>query len=82
VDEHLNRQVLATYSAYVDAFRANDVAALDKLIHYPLAYIGNGRTTLLDAFPIQPAELMATKQWHTPKTSIRKWCSHPLTRPT
>ena len=46
------------------AFRANDVAALDKLIHYPLAYIGNGRTTLLDAFPIQPAELMATKQWH------------------
>ena len=64
MDEHLNPQVLATYSAYVDAFRANDVAALDKLIHYPLAYIGNGRTTLLDAFPIQPAELMATKQWH------------------
>ena len=59
MDEHLNAQVLATYSAYVEAFRANDVAALDKLIHYPLAYIGEGRTTLLDAFPIQPAELMA-----------------------
>ena len=64
MDEHLKAQVLATYSAYAEAFRANDVAALDKLIHYPLAYIGNGRTTLLDAFPIQPAELMATKQWH------------------
>jgi hypothetical protein len=64
MDEHQKGQVLATYSAYVAAFRANDVAALDKLIHYPLAYIGDGRTTLLDAFPIQPAELMATKQWH------------------
>ena len=64
MDEHLKGQVLATYSAYVEAFRANDVAALDELIQYPLAYIGNGRTKLLDAFPIQPAELMATKQWH------------------
>ena len=30
MDEHLKAQVLATYSAYVEAFRANDVAALDK----------------------------------------------------
>jgi hypothetical protein len=68
MDEHLKGQVLATYSAYVEAFRANDVAALDELIQYPLAYIGNGRTKLLDAFPIQPAELMATSRGMITKT--------------
>lgn len=67
MDEGSRQEILATYSAYVAAFRANDVSALDKLIHYPLAYIGAGRTTLMDAFPIQPAELMAAKQWHDTK---------------
>ena len=56
--------VLATYTAYLDAFRANDVSSLDKLIQHPLTYIGNGRTTMVDAYPVQPAELMSAKQWH------------------
>ncbi len=67
MDEALRNEILAVYSAYVEAFRANDVPALDKLIQYPLAYIGAGRTTLVDAFPVQPAELMAAKQWHDTK---------------
>ena len=67
MDQELNRQVIATYTAYIDAFRANDVEALDKLIQYPLAYIGNGRVTMVETYPVQPAELMATKQWHDTK---------------
>ncbi len=63
----LKEEVLATYRAYLDAFRANDIPALDQLILYPLAYIGNGRTTLVDTYPVQPAELMAAKQWHDTK---------------
>jgi hypothetical protein len=63
----LKEEVLATYAAYLDAFRANDVAALDALIQYPLAYIGNGRVTLVETNPVQPAELMAAKQWHDTK---------------
>jgi hypothetical protein len=63
----LKEEVLATYAAYLDAFRANDVAALDALIQYPLAYIGNGRVTLVETNPVQPAELMAAKQWDDTK---------------
>jgi hypothetical protein len=59
--------VIATYAAYIDAFRANDVEALDKLIQYPLAYVGNGRVTMVETYPVQPAELMAAKQWHDTK---------------
>src|SRR5689334_11635898 len=33
--QELKEEVLATYSAYLDAFRANDVPALNKLIRYP-----------------------------------------------
>jgi len=60
-------EVLAVYTAYIDAFRANDVPALDKLIQYPLAYIGNGRVTMVETFPVKPADLMAAKQWHDTK---------------
>jgi ketosteroid isomerase-like protein len=67
MDQQTKDEVLAAYAAYLTAFRANDVQALDKLIQYPFAYIGNGQTTLLDAFPIRPAELMAAKQWHDTK---------------
>jgi hypothetical protein len=42
----------------------NDVSALDMLIQYPLAYIGAGSTILVGTYPVQPADLMAAKQWH------------------
>jgi hypothetical protein len=67
MDQELKGQVIATYTAYIDAFRANNVEALDKLIQYPLAYIGNGRVTMVVAYPVQPAELMAAKEWHDTK---------------
>lgn len=67
MDEETRDEVLATYRAYGAAFRANDLRALDKLIQYPLAHVGNGTTTLLDTFPIKPAELIAAKQWHDSK---------------
>jgi hypothetical protein len=67
MDERAKDEVLAAYAAYVAAFRANDIQAIDKLMQYPLAHIGNGKTTLLDTYPIKPAELMAAKQWHDSK---------------
>ena len=54
VDERNRDEVLATYTAYLTAFRANDVSAIDRLVQYPLAYIGDGKTTLVDTFPIKP----------------------------
>jgi hypothetical protein len=67
MDDRLRQEVLDTYGAFVKAFRENDLPALDRLIQYPLAYIGDGRTTVVGTFPVQPADLMAAKQWHDTK---------------
>jgi hypothetical protein len=39
--------------------------AINNLVLYPLAYVGDGKTVLLDSWPFKPADLMANKQWHT-----------------
>jgi hypothetical protein len=72
LDQELKEQVLATYTACVDAFRANDVSALDKLIQYSFAFIASGRVALVESFPIKPADLMAAKQWHDTKDLDRE----------
>ena len=66
VDERIRDEVLTVYTAYLTAFRANDVAAIDRLIQYPLAYIGDGKATLVDTYPVQPTDLLA-KGWHDTK---------------
>jgi hypothetical protein len=66
VDERIRDEVLTAYTAYLTAFRANDVAAIDRLIQYPLAYIGDGKATLVDTYPVQPTDLLA-KGWHDTK---------------
>jgi hypothetical protein len=57
--------VVAAYRAYIRAFLDNDMEAIDRLVRYPLAYIGAGRTVMLDSFPVKPADLMAEKQWYS-----------------
>jgi len=58
-------EVIAAYRAYVRAFLGNDIGAINGLVHYPLAYVGAGKTQLLESFPMEPADLMANKQWHS-----------------
>jgi hypothetical protein len=65
--QQAKKEVLAAYAAYLAAFQADDLAALNALIQFPFAYIGQGSTVLLDIFPIQPAALKAAKQWHSTK---------------
>jgi hypothetical protein len=65
--QQVKEEVLATYAAFLAAFQADDLAALNALIQFPFAYIGQGGTVLLDTFPIQPAALRAAKQWHDTK---------------
>src|SRR5690242_14070407 len=60
-EERLKAEVLSVYSAYMGAFLANDVATLNKLIQYPLTYIGKNHSAMMDTYP---AELRATKRWH------------------
>ena len=63
-EERLKAEVLSVYSAYMGAFLANDVATLNKLIQYPLTYIGKNHSAMMDTYPVQPAELRAAKRWH------------------
>ena len=39
--------------------------AIDRLVHYPLAYIGAGETIMLQSFPASAATLRSQKQWHS-----------------
>ena len=56
-------RLLSAYQRYLDAFNNSDISAIDRCIKYPLAYIGAGEVSLLDKFPINPADLKASKGW-------------------
>ena len=61
----ITADVAQAYQRYLSAFNANDLAAINALIRYPLAYIGEGKVELTERFPFDPAELKRIKQWHT-----------------
>ena len=58
-------EVIAAYERYLQAFLADDLAAIDALVQYPLAYIGDGKVSMLDQWPFTPSALRAAKGWHT-----------------
>ena len=58
-------EVIQAYERYLQAFLADDIATIDALVQYPLAYIGDGKVGMLDEYPIKPSALMAAKGWHT-----------------
>jgi hypothetical protein len=58
-------EVIQAYERYLEAFLGDDVAAIDALVQYPLAYIGDGKVSMLDQWPFQPSALRAAKGWHT-----------------
>ena len=64
MDTDLKQAITAVFIAYARAFRAADMAALDRLVAYPLAYIGQGVAQMVTSYPVQPAELIARTGWH------------------
>jgi hypothetical protein len=61
----IEAEVIQAYERYLQAFLADDIAAIDALVQYPLAYIGDGKVAMLNEYPIKPSALMAAKDWHT-----------------
>ena len=43
-------EVIQAYERYLQAFLADDIATIDALVQYPLAYIGDGKVAMLDEF--------------------------------
>jgi hypothetical protein len=58
-------EVIQAYERYLRAFLADDVATIDALVQYPLAYIGDGKVNILDQWPFRPSTLRRLKGWHT-----------------
>ena len=58
-------QVIQAYERYLEAFLDDDIATIDALVQYPLAYIGDGKVDMLHEYPIKPSTLMAAKGGHT-----------------
>lgn len=64
MDAATKQEIAATFVAYARAFRAADMAALDALMAYPIAYLGDGEVRMVSRYPVQPAELIARTGWH------------------
>jgi hypothetical protein len=58
-------EVIEAYERYLKAFLADDLAAIDALVQYPLAYVGDGKVSMLDQWPFRPSTLRRVKGWHT-----------------
>ena len=58
-------EVIAAYNKYLKAFIGNDIEGINACVQFPVAYIGDGKVSMLDEFPVKPAELKAAKGWVT-----------------
>ena len=65
--ERLRQEVTAAYETYLQAFRTADLEMINSLVKYPIAFIDDGAVRMLNAYPVNPAELMAKKGWHSTK---------------
>ena len=64
-EEGIRQEVASAYETYLEAFRSSNLEKIDSLVKYPIASIEDGMVRLLDKFPIDPADLMAKKGWHS-----------------
>ena len=51
------------YEAYLTAFNKDDIDTINSLVAWPLSYIGDGKVTSLDQFPVKPSELKESMGW-------------------
>ena len=69
--EDLKQELIDTYKKfYVEGFKTNNIGLIGQIVEYPIAYIKQGSVTMLDHYPVNPAELKAeiswdhSKDWH------------------
>ncbi len=59
----LTSEVVEAYQRYLDAFMSDDMEAINALVSYPLAYIGEGEVTMFNEYPIRPSALREKTGW-------------------
>jgi hypothetical protein len=65
MSDNNDNEVLKAYERYLTFFLDNDMDGINSLVKFPITYIADGQSKLLDAFPVTPKEMMENKQWHT-----------------
>jgi len=62
--DQLAQEIMETFARYAEAFDASDIDGINQFVSYPLAYVGDGQVALIHEWPVNPAELKASKGWH------------------
>ena len=63
MDKKMRAEVLTAYEDYLTAFNNDDINTINSLVAWPLSYIGDGKVTSLDQFPVKPSELKESMGW-------------------
>ena len=65
MSNNYEKEVLKAYEQYLAYFLDNDMDGINSLVKFPITYIAEGESKLLDAFPVTPKEMMENKNWDT-----------------
>ena len=65
MSQNNEQEVLKAYEQYLAFFLDNYMNGINSLVKFPITYIADGESKLLDAFPVTPKEMMENKQWDT-----------------
>ena len=65
MSDNNEKEVLKAYEEYLAYFLNNDMDGVNSLVKFPITFIDDGESKLLDAFPVTPKEMMENKQWYT-----------------
>ncbi len=65
MSESDEKEVLKAYNNYLAYFLDNDMNGINSLLKFPITYIADGESKLLNAFPVTPKEMMKNKHWDT-----------------
>ena len=63
MDKKMRAEVLTAYEDYLTAFNNDNIDTINSLVAWPLSYIGDGKVTSLDQFPVKPSELKESMGW-------------------
>jgi hypothetical protein len=65
MNQNIKKEVLITYERFIKFFFKNDMKGINSLVQYPITYISEGKSELLDSFYLTPKEMMENKEWDT-----------------
>ena len=65
MSNNYEKEVLKAYEQYLAYFLDNDMDGINSLIKFPITYIAEGESKLLNTFPVTPKEMIENKNWDT-----------------